>query len=71
MFDKMDVGRSITYRRNPDYWGKALPINIGQNNFDTIRFEYFSDPTLRSRGSRPGFTPSATRKFVQAMGHRL
>lgn len=43
VFDKMDIGRSITYRRNPDYWGAALPINIGQNNFDTLRYEYFAD----------------------------
>ncbi len=54
MFDKMDVGRSITYRRNPDYWGKDLPINIGQNNFDTIRFEYFSDPNAAFEGFKAG-----------------
>lgn len=42
-FDKAEMGRSITVRRDPDYWGKDLPINQGRHNFDTIRFEYFSD----------------------------
>jgi peptide/nickel transport system substrate-binding protein len=29
--------------RNPDYWGRELPFNAGQNNFDTIRVEYHRD----------------------------
>lgn len=43
MFDKAEMGRSITVRRNPDYWGNDLPINIGRHNFDRIRVEYFGD----------------------------
>ncbi|WP_411837284.1 extracellular solute-binding protein [Paracoccus sp. ME4] len=43
VFDSADFGRSITMRRNPDYWGKDLPINVGRHNFDTLRFEYFAD----------------------------
>ena len=43
MFDRADMGRSASYRRNPDYWGATLPINIGRNNFDRIRIEYFGD----------------------------
>ncbi|OYW61006.1 MAG: ABC transporter substrate-binding protein [Rhodobacterales bacterium 12-65-15] len=43
MFGEMDIGRTVIYRRNPDYWGADLPINIGQNNFDSLRFEYFAD----------------------------
>jgi len=34
---------SISYDRRDDYWGKDLPVNRGRWNFDTIRFEYFSD----------------------------
>ncbi|MDP0929607.1 extracellular solute-binding protein [Paracoccus onubensis] len=41
--ERQDFGRSITLKRNPDYWGKDLPINIGRNNFDRLRFEYFDD----------------------------
>ncbi|CAM3341019.1 microcin C transport system substrate-binding protein [Paracoccus aminovorans] len=43
VFDRADMGRSVTYRRNPDYWGKDLPINVGRHNFDKIRVEYFGD----------------------------
>ena len=41
--DKADVGRSITFRRVADYWGKDLPVAVGQSNFETIRYEYFRD----------------------------
>ncbi len=38
------TGRSITLERVPDYWGRSHPTNIGRNNIDTLRFEYFRDP---------------------------
>ena len=40
---EFEPGRFVTFRRNPDYWGKDLPINRGVNNFDTIRYDYFVD----------------------------
>ncbi|MFT7438728.1 extracellular solute-binding protein [Sulfitobacter sp.] len=43
MIDTVDVNRRIVYKRNPDYWGADLPFNVGRNNFDTIRVEYFGD----------------------------
>ena len=39
-------GRSIVYEKVPDYWGKALNANIGANNFQTIRYEYYRDSTV-------------------------
>ncbi len=42
--EAVDPGVGITYRRNPDWWGKDLPFNRGQWNFDTIRYEYFANP---------------------------
>ncbi|MEM5522037.1 extracellular solute-binding protein [Sulfitobacter sp. AS59] len=41
--ETVDVNRRIVYKRNPDYWGADLPFNVGRNNFDTIRVEYFGD----------------------------
>ena len=41
--DTVDVNRRIVYKRNPDEWGADLPFNVGRNNFDTIRIEYFGD----------------------------
>ncbi|MFN4057352.1 MAG: extracellular solute-binding protein [Roseinatronobacter sp.] len=43
MLDGLEVNRRITYRRNPEYWGRDLPINRGRHNFDVIRVEYFAD----------------------------
>jgi len=40
---RVDVGRSITYKRNPDWWGANLPVARGRFNFDEIRVEYFRD----------------------------
>jgi microcin C transport system substrate-binding protein len=40
------AGRSVTMERVKDYWGAALPTQIGQNNFDELRFEFFRDNTV-------------------------
>ncbi len=40
---KLDAGRSITYERVKDYWGKDLPVNIGTANIDTIHYDYYRD----------------------------
>lgn len=43
VLDAFEAGKTVTYRRNPDYWGKDLPIARGTSNFDTIRIEYYGD----------------------------
>jgi peptide/nickel transport system substrate-binding protein len=43
VIDKVDPGKSITYKRNPNYWGRDLPVNRGRYNFDEIRFDYYRD----------------------------
>ncbi|MEE7456667.1 hypothetical protein MPAR168_01350 [Methylorubrum populi] len=43
---RFDAGRSATYERVADYWGKDLPVNRGRNNFGTIRNEYFRDGSV-------------------------
>jgi microcin C transport system substrate-binding protein len=40
------AGRSIVYERVKDYWGTNVNVNIGRNNFDELRFEYFRDATV-------------------------
>ena len=42
----VDPGRSISYERVEDYWARDLPQNIGQNNFDTIEYQYYRDATV-------------------------
>jgi microcin C transport system substrate-binding protein len=40
------AGRMVIYERVKDYWAKDLNLNIGRDNFDEIRFEYFRDPGI-------------------------
>ncbi len=52
--DSYDINRRIVYKRRDDYWGKDLPFNVGRNNFDTIRVEYFADQTAAFEGFKAG-----------------
>ena len=50
----IDAGRSISYRRDPEYWGKDLPVNRGRYNFDEIRFDYFRDASVMFEAFKSG-----------------
>ncbi|QDL92447.1 ABC transporter substrate-binding protein [Paroceanicella profunda] len=52
--ERADPGRSITFERRDDYWAKDLPVNVGQNNFDEIRFEYYGDYTAAFEAFKGG-----------------
>ena len=52
--DKIDVGQSVSYKLNPDYWGRDLPINAGRNNFEAIRIEYYADSNAALEGFKAG-----------------
>ena len=43
----VDAGQSITYKRDPDYWGRDLPVNRGKDNYDVMRYEYYKDPSVQ------------------------
>jgi peptide/nickel transport system substrate-binding protein len=43
VIDKVDVGKSVSLKRNPNYWGQKLPINRGLWNFDEVRFDFYRD----------------------------
>ena len=45
IMSKIDAGRSITYTRDPNYWGRDLAINRGRFNVDELRYDYFRDDT--------------------------
>jgi microcin C transport system substrate-binding protein len=52
--EKFEPGRSVTYRRVPDYWGRDLPTRKGTGNFDTMRYEYFRDSTVALEAFKAG-----------------
>lgn len=51
---RMDVGQTVVYDRNPDYWGNDHPLNVGRNNFDQIRIEYYADYNAAFEGFKGG-----------------
>ncbi|HKF72701.1 MAG TPA: extracellular solute-binding protein [Stellaceae bacterium] len=52
--EAVDPGRSITYRRVPDYWAANLPVKRGRENFDTIRYDYYRDMTVALEAFKAG-----------------
>jgi peptide/nickel transport system substrate-binding protein len=40
---EFEPGRFISFKKNPNWWGKDLPFYRGQHNFDEVRYEYFGD----------------------------
>ncbi|MBV1706826.1 MAG: extracellular solute-binding protein [Hyphomicrobiales bacterium] len=51
---RFDTGRSIEFELVADYWGKDLPVNVGQNNFAVVRYEYFRDRTAAFEAFKAG-----------------
>jgi microcin C transport system substrate-binding protein len=52
--ESLEIGRYITYSRVENYWGKDLPINVGQNNVDVIRYDYYRDATVAVEALKAG-----------------
>lgn len=50
----VDPGRSITYKRNPDYWGRDLAVMRGRFNFDEIRYDYYRDASILLEAFKTG-----------------
>ncbi len=51
---RFEQGRFIELDRVEDYWGKDIPVNVGQNNFDRIRYEYFRDRQVAFEAFKSG-----------------
>ena len=58
LVDKVDAGVSISYRKNPDWWGKDVNFNRGQWNFDEIRYEYFAQSQAQFEAFKAGLLTS-------------
>ncbi|WP_180898410.1 extracellular solute-binding protein [Martelella soudanensis] len=54
VIDTVNAGSSITYRLNDDYWGKDLNVNVGRNNFGTVKYLYFADLDVAFEAFRAG-----------------
>jgi microcin C transport system substrate-binding protein len=47
---RFEPGRFIEYQRVADWWGANLPVNVGQHNFDTVRYEFYRDRDVAFEG---------------------
>lgn len=54
VIDAINSGRSIRYRRNPDYWAAQLPVNRGRYNFNSISYVYYRDFTVSLEAFKAG-----------------
>ena len=54
VIERIDPGRSISYQRNPQYWGKNLLVNRGRYNFDRIQYRYYRSPEIKFEAFKSG-----------------
>lgn len=50
----LEPGRRISYRRNPEYWGRDLAVNRGQYNFDEVSYVFYRDSGVAFEGFKAG-----------------
>lgn len=52
--ESVNPGKSITYKRNQNWWGQDIPSQKGSNNFDRIRLDYYMDATALFEAFKAG-----------------
>ncbi len=52
--ERVEVGRSVTFRRNPSWWAKDLAVTRGRHNFDEIRYDYYREETALFEAFKAG-----------------
>ncbi|RIA55329.1 extracellular solute-binding protein [Dichotomicrobium thermohalophilum] len=51
---EVDPGSRITFARDPDYWGRDLPVNRGHYNFDKIQYDFYRDANAMFEAFKKG-----------------
>jgi microcin C transport system substrate-binding protein len=52
--ESFEAGRYVVLKRDPNYWAAKLPVNVGRNNFDTMRYDYYRDQTVALEAFKAG-----------------
>jgi len=52
--EKYELGKYITYKRNPDYWGNDLNVRRGMFNFDEVTYKFYRDFTVMLEAFKAG-----------------
>ena len=51
---RFEAGRYIEFELDPNYWAKDLPVNVGQNNFARLRYEYYRERQVAFEAFKAG-----------------
>lgn len=54
MVESFNLGKTITYRRNPNYWARNHPARKGMYNFDELTVKYYKDQTVALEAFKAG-----------------
>jgi microcin C transport system substrate-binding protein len=54
LIERYDNGRTMTYKRDPSYWGDKLPVRVGMYNFERIQYKLYSDGVARLEAFKAG-----------------
>ena len=52
--EKYEYGKYITFKHNPDWWGKDIAINRGRYNFDRVTYRIYLDPVAQREAFKGG-----------------
>ncbi len=70
LIERYDNGRTINYRRDPNYWGADLPVRVGTYNFDRIVYKLYSDDTARREAFKAGEYDAMTEMVARSWVRR-
>lgn len=54
LIEKYDTGRTITFKRNPEYWGNDVSTRRGMYNFGRIVYRFYKDDVARLEAFKAG-----------------
>jgi microcin C transport system substrate-binding protein len=64
--------RFVLYEHVADYWAAGLPVNVGRNNLQRLRFDYFRDPNVAFQAFTAGTldwrTENASKNWATGYG---
>ena len=66
-----EQGRFIEFELRDDYWAQDLPVNVGQNNFRRLRFEYYRERQVAFEAFKAGAINYPSRVYFAHLGDGL
>ena len=67
--DDYEAGRYVSFKRNPDYWAKDLPLRLGTRNLDEMRIDFYGDQAVLFEAFHRGRAERRPRIQRRKLGH--